>query len=181
MQRRRSQRASEKDVDGRDEPGHDGMIQCERVRISGATSPGPVFDAGSTRRPGALLKWHWPRSARTFATALPFASMFPWWQGRERSAPSLRIRWRGSKIARACALNVSGAWPIAFIRSGPGSVRHSRSAFAFSTPGAFRDEPRKRGGLRRAFFLSEQRRSVVHATHAAHAAPARHRLALLLR
>jgi len=81
-------------------------------RSSGATSLGPVFDAGLTRRPGALLKWHWPLSARTFATSLPFASMFPCWQGREWFAPSIRIRWRGSKIARACALNVSGAWPL---------------------------------------------------------------------
>ncbi len=134
MQRRRSQRASEKDVDGRDEPGHDGMIQCERVRISGATSLGPVFDAGLTRRPGALLKWHWPLSARTFATALPFASMFPCWQGRERFAPSIRIRWRGSKTARACAaracaLNVSGAWPLPLTPVPSGKFRKNLKSF----------------------------------------------------
>jgi hypothetical protein len=31
--------------------------------------------------------------------------MFPCWRGRERFSPSIRIPWRGSKIARACALN----------------------------------------------------------------------------
>jgi len=83
------------------------------LRLSGVpTNLAPVFDASLTRCPGALLKSHWLLSARTFATSLPFASMFPCWQGRERFSPSIRIRWRGSKKARACALNVSGAWPI---------------------------------------------------------------------
>jgi hypothetical protein len=34
--------------------------------------------------------------------------MFPCWRGRKRFSPSIRIPWRGSKIARASALNASG-------------------------------------------------------------------------
>jgi hypothetical protein len=78
------------------------------VASNGATNLALGFDAGLTRCLGALLKSLWPLSARTFATSLPFASMFPCWQGRERFSPSIRIPWRGSKIARASALNASG-------------------------------------------------------------------------
>ena len=77
---------------------------CPNCAGSAATLT-PVFDASLSRFPGALLKSLWPLSARTCATSLPFASMFPCCQGRERFSPSIRIPWRGSKIARACALN----------------------------------------------------------------------------